>query len=339
MNESSPNPLVSICIPAYNRASMIGDAIRSALGQTYSPLEVLVVDNASTDNIEEVIRSFHDPRLIFVKNDRNLGLFGNFNRCIELAKGKYVHILHSDDYIDPRFTQTCVEFLESHTNVAMTFTATESVSDTGLDRICPFCYDQILPFPEGFRKILVSRSLVSCPSVMMRKEVYNTVGLFSLEYPYSGDLYQWLKISRSYDVAYVARATLFYRQGKQSESYQLLFKSPVGYLDAIKIFMRVIDELGDDVTLYGRELNAAIQRHLLDCLFAGIVRSDQMKSYSPLIFIGLAFNTWGLLLTGSISNYVRKSFIFFVIVAIAGIFCIPGGRTLLGTLLGKQDRY
>jgi glycosyltransferase involved in cell wall biosynthesis len=318
---------------------MVGDAIRSALNQTYSPIEVLVVDNASTDTIEEVVNSFHDPRLKFVKNEKNLGLFGNFNRCIELAEGKYIHILHSDDYIDPHFTQTCVEFLESHAGVVMTFSSTVAVSGKEQYRICPFTQDQIFPAPEGFRQILKTRNLVSCPSVIVRKDVYNSVGLYSLEYPYSGDFYQWLRIAKRFDIAYVAGATLFYRQGKHSESFQLLFKSPLGYIDLIKIFIKVIDELGIDAIFYRNELNIAIRRHMRDCLFAGIVRSDLMGSYSPLIFIGFAFNTWGLIVTKSISDRLKKCFDFFTIIAIACIFCIPGGRSGARKILGKQDRY
>ena len=115
-------PLVSICIPTYNRAGMIGKAIESALGQTYRNIEVIVVDNASTDNTGVVVAGYSDQRFRYVKNDRNLGLFGNFNRCIELAKGKYLHILHSDDYIDPHFTEVCIDFFRKHPSVVMTST-------------------------------------------------------------------------------------------------------------------------------------------------------------------------------------------------------------------------
>jgi len=115
-------PLVSICIPTWNRAGLVGDAIRSALAQTYPAVEVIVVDNASTDNTAEVLASLHDPRLRFERNGKNLGLFGNFNRCIALAKGSLIHILHSDDTIPPGFTQACVDVFLAHPEVGMTFT-------------------------------------------------------------------------------------------------------------------------------------------------------------------------------------------------------------------------
>jgi len=333
-------PLVSICIPTYNRAGMVGKAIESALTQSYQNIEVLVVDNASEDAIELVIAAYHDPRLKFFKNDRNLGLFGNFNRCVELSKGDYIHILHSDDYIDSHFTQKCVEFLEANSNVAMTFTSVQAISDVDQSSIKIHSQDQVLQAPEGFKEILRSRNLISCPSVMIRKEVYNSVGLYSLEYPYSGDFYQWLRIAKRFDIAYVAGATLFYRQGTHSESYQLLFKTPAGYMDTIKIFVRVVDELGDDVELYSRELNCAYRRHMRDCLFAGIARSESMIKYSNLIFIGFALSTWGLITPISLPDKTTKFSDFLLIFLTGCAIVVPGGRYCARKLFGfNSEKY
>ena len=333
-------PLVSICIPTYNRAGMVGKAIESALAQSYQNIEILVVDNASDDNIESVIATYHDPRLKFFKNDRNLGLFGNFNRCAELSKGDYIHILHSDDYIDSHFTQTCVEFLEANPEVMMTFTSVQAISDKEKKTIGIRTQNQVFPAPEGFKEILRSRNLISCPSVMIRKEVYNSVGLYSLEYSYSGDLYQWLRIAKRFDIAYVAGATLFYRQGTHSESYQLLFKTPLGYIDTIKIFVRIVDELGDDVVLYSLELNCAYRRHMRDCLFAGIARSESMIKYSSLIFIGFALSTWGLITPISLSDKMKKFSEFLQIFLIGCAIILPGGRYCVKKFFGfSSEKY
>jgi glycosyltransferase involved in cell wall biosynthesis len=318
--------LVSICIPTYNRAHMITRAIDSALSQTYSDIEVIVVDDASTDSTGDIVASYHDPRVTYFKNAVNLGQFGNFNRCIELSHGKYIHILHSDDYIDSHFTETCVDFLEKNPGVAMTFTSAEVLSDTNKGNIGARTQDQIFTAPEGFREILRTRNLINCPSVMVRKDVYSSVGLYSLEYPYSGDLYQWLRIARRFDIAYVSGATLFYRQGNHSVSYEQLFRTPSGYIDTIKIFVRIVDELGSDVNGYSHELNRAYQRHLRDCLFAGFARSGSMSNYSSLIFIGLALSTWSMMRTPSVADWVTKTGNFFLIGAVACVLIVPGGQ-------------
>ena len=96
MNHSSA-PQVSVCMPVYNGSDYIADSVQSVLTQTYKDFNLIVCDNCSTDKTDEIIRSFKDPRLIYVRNNKNLGLVGNHNRCLELADGKYVHFLHHDD--------------------------------------------------------------------------------------------------------------------------------------------------------------------------------------------------------------------------------------------------
>jgi len=328
----SDESLVSICIPTYNRAGMVGKAIDSALAQSYTNIEVLVVDNASGDDIESVIAGYDDSRLQFFKNKENLGLFGNFNRCIELSKGKYIHILNSDDYIDSNFTKTCVELLETHPNVMMTFSSSVVISDKEPVKFAIFDHDIIFHAPELFRKLLANEIPITCPSVMVRREVYDAVGLFSCEYPYGGDYYQWLKISKKFDAAFVANAILYFREGDHTETFRLLLKSPLGYIDTIKIFIRIIDELGDEEAAYRRELNIAIRQHMRVCNNLWIWRSDMMKSPYPLVFLGLSFNTWALIRSDSVIGRIKKFFDFIFILIIGFFLVLPGGRFCLKIL-------
>jgi glycosyltransferase involved in cell wall biosynthesis len=331
------SPLVSICIPTYNRAKLVDKAIKSALEQDYQNIEVIVVDNASQDNVESVVAGFPDPRIKFFKNQENLGLFGNFNRCIELASGKYVHILHSDDFIEPGFTAKCVAFLENHPSVAMTFTSVhvqtgEKIHD---ERVAEM--DTIYPAPEGFRQILFTRPFINCPTVMVNKEIYRDVGNFSLEYPYSSDFYQWLKISRKYDIAFIRDAFLTYRQGEHTESYRLLFTNPSGYIDTVKIFIRLIDELGEERERYFPEINFALKRMINDLIFAAITRKQYMKNYSMVLFIGLALSTWSLITPDSMRGWLGKTGFLFLIILSFFLVVIPGMCYLIQRVLKKQS--
>jgi len=105
MTDKGGGMLVSVCIPVYNMESTIEMCIRSALAQTYPFLEILVTDNQSTDRTYELARSIGDERLRVVRNEKNLGAYGNHNRCLELAKGEWVKFLHGDDELLPN----CVE--------------------------------------------------------------------------------------------------------------------------------------------------------------------------------------------------------------------------------------
>lgn len=104
-------PLVSILIPVYNRRSLIGDCIRSALDQTYGNIEVIIVDNASTDGTWEVCQELAgtDDRVRLFRNEENIGPVRNWRRCADEARGEFVKVLFSDDLLLPR----CVEEMVS----------------------------------------------------------------------------------------------------------------------------------------------------------------------------------------------------------------------------------
>lgn len=314
-------PLVSICIPTYNRARMITMAIESALAQTYSNIEVLVVDNDSVDDTAAVVASYHDDRLKYIKNERNLGLFGNFNRCVELAGGEYIHILHSDDYVDSDFTTTCMAFFKDHPSVAMTSTHARIVrGEVECDIPCSDS-DFLLKAPEGFRRLLATRSFIACPSVIIRRDVYRDVGLYSLEYPYSSDYYQYLKIARTHDIGFVRGACVYYRQGEHSESFQYLFISPQGYLDMVRIFVQLRTDLGNGYPVYACEFQTAQRRFIHDCLFAGFTRADTMPGFSPGIFFGIAMMCWTIEMPFTFSNHLSK-FLDFVIILLGGMLMV-----------------
>jgi glycosyltransferase involved in cell wall biosynthesis len=108
-------PLVTIAIPTYNRsAGYLREALGSALAQDYGALEIVVVDNASTDATPEYVRSIVDERLRYVRNEQNLGVNGNFNACLQHARGDYFLLLHDDDRIDPDFVTCCMDALAGH---------------------------------------------------------------------------------------------------------------------------------------------------------------------------------------------------------------------------------
>jgi glycosyltransferase involved in cell wall biosynthesis len=97
--------LVSIGIPAYNGEQYIKETIESALAQTYQNIEVIVVDDGSSDHTIEIVNSFSDPRLRLERNPQNMGPSASWNRLLDLANGRYLKVLCHDDIIYP----TCIE--------------------------------------------------------------------------------------------------------------------------------------------------------------------------------------------------------------------------------------
>jgi GT2 family glycosyltransferase len=101
--------LVSICIPTYNGAEFLDECLRCAVAQTHPNLEILIVDDSSSDDTLQIARAYasRDARIAVHRNEKNLGLVGNWNRCIELASGTWIKFLFQDDLLHPE----CVEKL------------------------------------------------------------------------------------------------------------------------------------------------------------------------------------------------------------------------------------
>ena len=98
-----PDLLVSICIPVFNGEKFLKQCIDSCLAQTYSNYEVIVSDDHSTDGSEQIVRRLMqlEPKIKYYKNETNLGLVANWNRCIGHATGEWIKMLFQDDYMAP----------------------------------------------------------------------------------------------------------------------------------------------------------------------------------------------------------------------------------------------
>ena len=103
---------VSIIIPAYNTEQYIAKAISSALAQTLEDIEVIVVDDCSTDNTVKIVQSFSDPRVKLLLNSKNMGAGGARNKAIQAAKGKWIAVLDSDDWYAPQRLEVLVSVAE-----------------------------------------------------------------------------------------------------------------------------------------------------------------------------------------------------------------------------------
>ncbi|MBD0327161.1 MAG: glycosyltransferase, partial [Pyrinomonadaceae bacterium] len=125
-------PLVSICISTYNRAELVKVCIDSVLRQTYTNLEVIVVDDGSTDDTRRVLESY-GPKICVAYNEHNRGIAFTKNRALMMSssEARYVGVLDSDDYYAPQFVERCVEFLERRSEVGLVYTDDIMVDATG----------------------------------------------------------------------------------------------------------------------------------------------------------------------------------------------------------------
>lgn len=170
---SDRKPLVTIGIPTYNRAGgLLRFALESALAQTYPKLEIIVSDNCSTDGTEDLVRSYDDPRLHYVKQEHNLGANGNFNFCVQSAHGAYFLLLHDDDLIDPDFVEVCIEAADGRTDIGFIHTGNRLIDGDGTV-LAEHPIRGFTPGPAGFALDWFGQKF----GVYLCSTLYNTEGL------------------------------------------------------------------------------------------------------------------------------------------------------------------
>jgi glycosyltransferase involved in cell wall biosynthesis len=185
-------PTVSIIIPTYNYACYLEEAIQSVLSQTYQDFELIICDNQSTDNTEELVQKYLcDPRIHYYRNECNLGATRNWNRGIQYAKGKYLKFLCSDDKFHPLLLEQFVHIMEENPDVSL---VTSNQEIFGL-------YNEPFDLPfSGWQegKKIINESLktfnwIGGPSSIMLRSCNLALGRFRPDFLYLPDWELWLK--------------------------------------------------------------------------------------------------------------------------------------------------
>ncbi|MCX5792246.1 MAG: glycosyltransferase family 2 protein [Elusimicrobia bacterium] len=228
-----PQPLVSVCIPAYNVSRTLSATLDSLLSQTYHNIKIIVSDNASTDDTREIAEKYSrlDPRVVLFRQAKNLGGEGNFTECIRLGEGKYTAIYHADDMYAPDTVLRSVDALEKNEEAAAAFVMAHGVDETGSKVLRTYKLpaglsagpDGLYRFPELFRAVLKYGNFFFCPGVMVRTSVYkNLVVTWDVgRYKNSSDLHVWFRISEKFPVVIIDEPLLHYRLAATSYSYNL----------------------------------------------------------------------------------------------------------------------
>ncbi len=196
---------ISICIPTYNRSDLLKKTLISVDKQTVKPYEVIVADNCPGDDTESVAKSF--PGVIYYRNERNLGLAGNSNRCIQLAKGEFVTILHSDDLISPYWHEYWLSVLsryKANQDIAVFFSSTFTIDVNDKAKIVyrVFSDERVLAQGEAFN-VLWSRNMFGLPasgSTIFRKSIFDDIGAYAEELSIESDALLVLRILNNYSI-------------------------------------------------------------------------------------------------------------------------------------------
>ncbi len=219
----SKKPSITIAIPSYNKAAQIERCIQSAVANSSLVEKIIVVDNCSTDKTFELAKKF-EPQITCVRNETNLGMSGNFNRCIELCNTDWLMILHADDTILPNAIEKYLKLIESNPEIGLIHADSYTVieDDETTKTYHPRNTKEI--YSAGTEALTCPYGV--CSAVMVKKEAYDKLGGF-ISTSLSSDVEMWARVATHYAVGSINEPTVTYYSSIKSTGPQSLINRSV----------------------------------------------------------------------------------------------------------------
>ena len=236
------SPLVTIAIPAY-KATFLREAISSALRQTYSNIELLIVDDCSPENLESITKEFNDSRICYYKNTTNLGKNDpskNWNKCLEYANGEFFALLCDDDTYEPTFIEELLKLAKVYPDVKV-FRARARTIDENDNTINWYpsspefetCLDYMYQKMSGFRRQTISEFLYETNYIRALGGFSNTPRAWT------ADSLSIFKFSQENGIASVQNILVNFRNS--SKNISSIYSDAIQKRDALLIFKKEIE--------------------------------------------------------------------------------------------------
>lgn len=278
---SSNSPLVSVLIPTFNREKFIGEAIESVLEQTFQDFEIIVVDDGSTDRTAEVIKSFPADKLIYI-HQPNRGRSNARNHALSLAKGRYIAFLDSDDLYLPGKLELQVSYLEDHPEAGMVYTSAYCVDEHGISmnhyylaNVSGWIYKQIAFYVPV---------TITLPTVMVRREVIDKVGVFDEKMERFEDTDIWRRISKCFFIGAISEPTCKLRTHAENS---LQGQDPQKIIHALLYYVNKIFKDDKSISILLRHKGAAtLYRHYGQAM---MTNSSWVRFGRTLLFKSLSY--------------------------------------------------
>jgi glycosyltransferase involved in cell wall biosynthesis len=194
----SERPAVSVCVPAYNTVRFIEETISSVLDQSYTDLELVVVDDDSSDGTAAAIASIGDERVRLFRNNRNIGAEANWNRAVSLARGRFVKVVCGDDVLAPGCLASQVHILDAHPEVGLVAGQRDVIDENGRVLLTGRGLGALRGVVDGADAVRATvrsgTNLFGEPAcVLLRRDLMSCTGSFSGGRPYMIDLDYWCR--------------------------------------------------------------------------------------------------------------------------------------------------
>lgn len=225
--QSKSEPLVSICIPVYNTEKYIGDAIETSLNQTYKNIEVVVVDNQSTDNTYKIMKEYQkkDNRVKIFQNKTNIGMYPNFNKTIEYSNAEFIKFLCADDILKPRCIERMIKPLIKDSSISLVCTDSDRIDYSGklieeikISYVKEKKYSGKMVAKKGFR---VATPICGIPSNVLIRKYQNVFFDTYIESGAGNDMEFWARLMGKGDIYVIKENLMSNRRHRESATSKI----------------------------------------------------------------------------------------------------------------------
>jgi glycosyltransferase involved in cell wall biosynthesis len=227
-NSLISEPLVSICIPAYNSEKTLAKTITSLINQTYKNIEIIIIDNCSADTTVKIAQGFNDPRIKVIRCEEHLpAAEKNWNRCFSYANGEFLAIFHADDMYLPDMVKRQIETFLTIPSIGSVFTQGNIINEHD-EIIGEFQLPQKMKgagpcsYPEIFNCALEYADFLPTPGAMLRRDLYQKLSPFRYDqFRSASDFDLWLRAAASAPVVILNEQLMNYRVSRAQGSSKI----------------------------------------------------------------------------------------------------------------------
>ncbi len=225
VSSEDKRPFWSVVIPVYKRRKYILACLASVLAQWtgFEDMEILVVDNASTPPLDELVNSLGRGVVRYYRHQQNIGLVGNFNAAIALSRGKWIHLLHDDDYVLPGFYSQLKQSLDGCSeSIGAAFTGYKNINEIGEVIFSNQVYGEHKGIVEDWLLKIGVLNPLNPPAVVIRRLAYERLGGYHPELTFTTDWELYKRIAAFYHWWCEPEILACFRQHSQSKTTELL---------------------------------------------------------------------------------------------------------------------
>jgi glycosyltransferase involved in cell wall biosynthesis len=261
------NPKVSVVIPTYNYGYYLDESIQSVLNQTYCDFELIVVDDNSTDNTNEVVKKYlHDNRVFYFKNEKTLGLGANFNQCLKYTNGDYIKYLMADDKFHPELLEKFVQIMNGYSNVSLVTCNQEIFGIINKPFELPFLHLQ--PGKKIMWESLKTFNWIGGPTSVMFRKPNSSLLNFRSDLNFIVDWEMWIKLLAIGD-CYILPERLVYSRVHSNQATVVMTQNYLRRFEEYYFYKEIYKENKSQVGV-SMEIIKIKKRKAKDCVRAAI---------------------------------------------------------------------